>query len=106
MFEEHRVELDEHYMAKFQAHTETIADVSILKKKKLKLIHVNQSNRVEEIHLSMNNYDVIDLDDDEQPCQTIQMPSVKRLHFTGMNSTQYIIFFVLVFTFLTEYRYF
>ncbi|KAL5244492.1 hypothetical protein ACI65C_011902 [Semiaphis heraclei] len=37
---------------------------------------------VEEIHLSMNNYDVIDLDDDDN-CQHIQMPSVKRLHFTG-----------------------
>ncbi|XP_050419874.1 tubulin-specific chaperone cofactor E-like protein [Adelges cooleyi] len=37
---------------------------------------------VEEIHLSMNNYDVIDLDDD-QLGQSIQMQSVKRLHFTG-----------------------
>lgn len=34
---------------------------------------------VEEIHLSMNNYDVIDLDD-EKP---IQISSVKSLHFTG-----------------------
>lgn len=31
----------------------------------------------------MNNYDVIDLDDDEH-CQPIQMSSVKRLHFTGI----------------------
>jgi len=42
--------------------------------------------RVEEIHLSMNNYDVIDLDDDEN-CEHIQMPSVKRLHFTGTYPT-------------------
>ncbi|XP_050542311.1 tubulin-specific chaperone cofactor E-like protein [Daktulosphaira vitifoliae] len=37
---------------------------------------------VEEIHLSMNNYDVIELDDDEN-CQPIQIPSVTKLHFTG-----------------------
>lgn len=38
---------------------------------------------MEEIHLSMNNYDVIDLDDDEH-CHPIQVSSVKRLHFTGI----------------------
>lgn len=40
---------------------------------------------VEEIHLSMNNYDVIDLndDDDDDDSHPVRTSSVKRLHFTG-----------------------
>lgn len=45
--------------------------------------NISHLYRVEEIHLSMNNYDVIDLDEDEH-CQPTQMHSVKRLHFTGI----------------------